>query len=88
MLIFCCSFSPLLWAGQLDLFIQRVKVECPRAQALLVKKSLIEMIKGDETCQERYLQLLLAECQSLSCSDLVYIYKIAKEQSSGTVMGR
>lgn len=53
---------------------------------LLLKKSLIELVKGME-CRGKFTQIVINKCQELSCKKLGRIYKNLEQQRAGSIVG-
>jgi hypothetical protein len=69
-------------------FQNKVSKECAKEKVsmLLLKKSLIELIKGQE-CDAKFTAIVLNKCSSLSCQKLNTIYKEIEQVRSGSVVG-
>lgn len=57
-----------------------------KVSKLLLKKSLIELVKGQE-CDAKFTSIVLSKCTSLSCQELYAIYKEVEQVRAGAVIG-
>lgn len=53
---------------------------------LLIKKSLIELIKGGD-CDSKFTNLVLKRCDGMACGELQAIYREIQQVRSGSVVG-
>jgi hypothetical protein len=53
---------------------------------LLLKKSLIELVKGQE-CNGKFTTLVINKCDGLNCNKINEIYKEVEQVRSGSVVG-
>ena len=60
--------------------------EPQKINKLLIKKSLIELINGDE-CSGKFTGLILSQCDKLKCNQLKNIYLELERVRSGSVVG-
>lgn len=69
-------------------FQNKVSKECAQEKVsmLLLKKTLIELIKGQE-CDAKFTAIVLSKCSSISCNRLNSIYKEIEQVRSGSVVG-
>ena len=66
----------------------QIQNECAekKISSLLLKKSLIELIKG-EGCSAKFTTLLVNKCEDLSCNRINEIYKEIEQVRAGAVIG-
>lgn len=65
-----------------------VKKECGSnsLSVLLLKKSLIELVKGED-CDAKFTALVINKCSNLTCQRMNQIYKEVEQLRSGSVVG-
>ena len=69
-------------------FQSKIEKVCSKDEVslLLLKKSLIEMIKGEE-CSGKFTGIVLSKCDTLNCKKINEIYKEVEQVRSGSVVG-
>ena len=65
-----------------------VKNECHKTKIsnLLIKKSLIELVKGFE-CKGMFTNLIIKKCRQIDCRKLTEIYRQVQQVRAGSVVG-
>lgn len=65
-----------------------VKNECSKGRIsnLLLKKSLIELVRGFE-CDGKFTALILKKCQQIDCRRITEIYRQVQQARPGAVVG-
>ena len=69
-------------------FQDNIEKKCGSVEVnpLLVKKSLIELIKGGG-CESKFTTIVLKKCEELECKELQAIYKNVQQTRAGSVVG-
>ena len=62
------------------------RCESSKVSPLLLKKSLIELVRGKE-CDGKFTNLVINKCSGLNCSDITTIYRELEQVRSGSVVG-
>ncbi len=90
--IYILLSSSLLFSSFADSKIRKfqnqVIKECnqDKVSMLLLKKSLIELVKGQE-CDAKFTAIVLNKCSALNCQRLNEIYKEVEQIRAGAVVG-
>lgn len=90
--IFLFLISSFVLSGHADSKIRRfqnkIKKECAseKVSMLLLKKSLIELVRGLE-CNAKFTSIVLSKCDHINCTRLNEIYKEIEQVRSGSVVG-
>lgn len=85
--IWFCSFS-VFANNKISNFQKKVNSICPESNisSLLLKKSLIEFIHGEE-CPGKFTSIILTKCSQLDCRELTDIYRQIQQTRPGSVVG-
>ena len=75
-------------ANKIKSYQTKIKNDCPTVKLsnLLLKKSLIEFIHGNE-CNGRFSSLILKKCKNIDCRKLTDIYRQVQQARPGSVVG-
>ncbi len=65
-----------------------IKGQCTEANVstLLLKKSLIELVRGFE-CDGKFTNLIIKKCEQLDCKKISEIYRQIQQAKPGSVVG-
>ena len=81
------TFNISIADSKIRRFQEKIKTLCQDdVSLLLVKKSMIELIKGEE-CQGKFTNIVLNKCEFLDCRVITDIYKEVHQVRSGSVVG-
>ncbi len=92
LLLFCFFTCFFVFSSHADSKIRRfqkeIKKECQndKVSLLLLKKSLIELIKGEE-CSAKFTSLIINQCRTMTCERINEIYKEIEQVRAGAVVG-
>lgn len=75
-------------AGMVLEFINEVNKICPKTNALIVKKVLLEMLNQKTDCSGNFTQKMMSSCSEVKCDELQASLESVKEKYSGTIIGR
>jgi hypothetical protein len=87
-----CIFASMTFSTLASSKIKRYQFKVQKAcesnhlNLLLLKKSLIEMVNGEE-CAGKFTSIVLNKCNSLNCQELSQIYKEVEQFRAGSVVG-
>lgn len=89
-LLFLTFIIPNANATILADYNKEILNNCSKTSSLLIKKSMIEMIKyeGTDSCTKKYTKKLIDSCMFIDCDTLIFFYHNAKERNSGNVFGK
>lgn len=74
--------------GELEKYGDYLDKICQKKIAvLLIKKSLIEQIKGEQ-CSGQFTQIILSKCSQLSCEDVFKAYRSVQLNRGRGVIGK
>ena len=88
MILISLSFS-VFADGKINRFKRQIQNECTTGKSipsLLLKKSLIELIRG-EGCSAKFTTLLIGQCSDLNCNRITDIYNEIEQVRAGAVIG-
>ncbi len=75
-------------AGVVSDFISEVKNQCSSSNSLLVKKAMLELLGGDNSCEGTFSKKVLSKCNEINCEQLNEILTTIKSKYDGSVIGR
>ena len=86
--IACCFVFSSHADSKIRRFQKEIKRECPndKVSLLLLKKSLIELVKGEE-CSAKFTSLVINQCKTMTCGRINEIYKEIEQVRAGAVVG-
>ncbi len=82
------SFEAITADSKMRRFQTKIQAECQEQEVslLLVKKSLIELLKGEE-CEAKFTSILIKMCKNIDCQKINQIYREVEQIRSGSVVG-
>ena len=89
-LIVAVESSFLSYAGsKITRYQNRVKKACgaESISPLLLKKSLIELVKGVECSDAKFTKIVVNKCQAIDCGKINEIFREIEQTRSGSVVG-
>lgn len=87
--IYILIFFSTAQATYFNRYLDTIIEQCSHANTLMIKKSLISLLKDvEKKCDDSFSQRLLSECPSLkSCNHLHDILNASRNSNSGNVIG-
>lgn len=73
---------------KIDTFQKVIKSDCKdgKVSNLLVKKSLIELVRGFE-CEGKFTSLIISKCTEIDCQRMTDIFRQIQQAKPGSVVG-
>ena len=88
LLLFLIGPVSLFAANKVGTYQNFIKNDCQETKVslLLVKKSLIELVRGME-CEGKFTSIIINKCEKIDCRKIAEIFRQVQQSRSGSVVG-